>query len=152
VLLIATLGAIVVLVGCSQLPRTERAGWPDEVRPEVGGLSGVVAIDGHGDLGFRGASMEGSVSFVRATLPDGRVALEHAFEWPRTEAELPLGVYRVSVYTLACVGTCDNLAAENGRHRCDVEVDLAYDDIRWQVNVRHASPSAQMTCDLVRPF
>ena len=70
-----------------------------------------------------GSSMEGTVSFMKATAPDGTVVLDRVINGDADAQTLPPGSYTLSEYWRDCGGNCDFLGY--ARQVCSVEAVLA---------------------------
>ena len=79
---------------------------PPEVIPEVGDAAPLLRVEATGN---RPRGIEGTLFFVRAVSPSGKVILEREWDWPSMEQELPPGAYQVTAYARVCDGNCDNL-------------------------------------------
>ena len=85
---------------------TEYMDQPPEVIPNVDGVAPVLRIDATGDAPI---GIEGTMFFVRAVSPSGRVVLERDWEWPGMEQQVPPGIYQVTAYARVCAGNCERL-------------------------------------------
>ena len=53
--------------------------------------------------------IEGTLFFVRAVSPSGKVKLHREWRWPGVTEQIPPGAYQVTAYARGCDGNCDSL-------------------------------------------
>ena len=80
----------------------------------------------------QGNSMEGTVSFMKATRSDGTVVLDRVIHGDADAQSLPPGSYTLTEYWRDCGGNCDFLGY--ARQVCSVEAVLA-EGGRYQVTL-----------------
>ena len=78
----------------------------DEVIPVVEASAPRLRIEGSGNAPM---GIEGSLFFVRAVSPSGRVVLHREWDWPSLSQQIPPGAYQVTAFVRGCDGNCDNL-------------------------------------------
>ena len=76
-----------------------------------------------GWLNNQGSSMEGTVSFMKATSADGTVVLDRVIHGDADAQSLPPGSYTLTEYWRDCGGNCDFLGY--ARQVCSVKAVLA---------------------------
>ncbi len=79
---------------------------PDEVLPSVDATSPRLRIEASGNAPM---GIEGTLFFVRAVSPSGKVKLHREWRWPSVTQQIPPGAYQVTAYARGCDGNCDSL-------------------------------------------
>ena len=127
---------------------TDYSARPEDVIPTVDASAPRLRIEASGNAPI---GIEGTLFFVRALSPSGKIVLHRDWDWPSLSQQVPPNAYQLTAYARTCDGNCDNLdppflsctvdvlaepsmtytmsyvVAESGRISCDVQSQPAHD-------------------------